>query len=73
MADNRDKLINLVEIKKNLRFIWSRPYVLVSVWKSVHFNDLSQPVVFKTPADTWRFLLKKSDLRICPVSHYCEQ
>jgi len=44
--------------------VWSRPYVLMSVWKSVHFSDLSQPVVFKTPADTWHFLLKKSDLRI---------
>ena len=53
--------------------MWSRPYVLASVWKSVRFSDLSQPVVFKTPADTWRLLLKKSDLRICPVSHYCEQ
>ena len=39
-----------------------------SAWKSVLFSDLTQPIVLKTRADPWRFLLKrKKDLSSQPL------
>ena len=59
--------MNLFEVKL-VRSICSCPEVFRVCGSLYLFSDLTQPIVLKTPADPWRFLLKrKEDLSSQPL------
>ena len=60
MADNRDELMNLFEVKM-VRSICACPEVFRVFGSLSFFRDLTQPMVLKTPADPMRFLLKRKE------------